>query len=226
MKVELILRFLIFKHLLFESRGTWNSCANWAHLAESFPLVSLKRASCSACIGDRHNNWAGFYFAATQTSTLVVLYSYSRIKWRKRYKKHSALRGRDEQYGKGESMLRSLGSSCAVALSHLRTQLGNCCNSWRIYSFLMLPQERYRRSSDSYNDGCEIFVAFFFWWGGCLHLQVIKWGWRWSSCCKGKWEMWKILPIGKGLIIIRAENVGKINIHIHTFWFLEVLNLI
>lgn len=59
-------------------------------------------------------------------------------------------------------MLRSLGSSCAVALSHLRTQLGTSCNSWRIYSFLMLPQERYRRFSDSYNDGCEIFVAFFF----------------------------------------------------------------
>lgn len=83
------------------------------------------------------------------------------------------LGGRDGQCGNGERMLRSLGSSCVVALSHLWTQLGNC-NSWRIYNFLMLPQERCRRLQDSYNDGCEIYVAFFFWWEGCLHLQVIK----------------------------------------------------
>lgn len=120
-KVEWILRFLIFKHLFPESRGTWNSCcANRAHLAQSSPLVSLKGAFCSwssPCIGDRQNNWAGFYFPATQTGILIVIYSYSTFKWGKRYKNCSALGGRDGQCGNGERMLRPLSSTCAVALS-------------------------------------------------------------------------------------------------------------
>lgn len=71
------------------------------------------------------------------------------------------LGGRDGQCGNEGRMLRSLGSSSVVALSHLQTQLRNCCNSWRIYNSLKLPQERCRRFLDSYNDGCAIFVALF-----------------------------------------------------------------
>lgn len=58
-------------------------------------------------------------------------------------------------------MLRSLRSSCEVALSHQLTQLGNCCNSQGIYSSLMLPQERRGGFPNSHSVGCDIFVAFF-----------------------------------------------------------------
>lgn len=70
----------------------------WLNLFLWSPLKGLLvHKTHPGLLRDITKNWAGFNFPVTQTIViLIVLYSYSKIKWGKKTKKYNALGGRTD----------------------------------------------------------------------------------------------------------------------------------